>query len=115
MGKYTVLRKFTDLQDNNYKYHAGDLYPRDGIEVSAERIKELSTDQNRQGSPLISAIIEAVVEQTVEEVVPMEAEPKAKEQVSKEAAPVPKKEPRKTKTGENPPKTTKAKRSTKKS
>ncbi len=115
MGKYTVIKKFTDLQDNNYKYHAGDLYPRDGLEVSAARIKELSTDQNRRKTPLISAIVEAVVEQTVEEVVPMEAEPKVEEQVSKEAAPVPKKEPRKTKTGENPPKATRAKRSTKKS
>ena len=115
MSKYTVIRKFTDLQDNNYKYHAGDLYPRDGLEVSAARIKELSTDQNRQGFPLISAIVEAVVEQTVEEVVPIEAKPKVEEQVSKEAAPVPKKEPRKTKTGENPPKATRAKRSTKKS
>ena len=115
MGKYTVIEKFTDLQDNNHKYYAGDLYPRDGLEVSEDRIKELSTDQNRRGFPLISAIIESRVEPVVEESVPVEAEPKVEEQVSKEAAPVPKKEPRKTKTGENPPKATRAKRSTKKS
>lgn len=107
MSKYTVIKKFTDLQDNNYKYYAGDLYPRDGLEVSASRIKELSTDQNRRKTPLISAV--------VEQVVPEEITPQVEEQVSKEAAPLPKEEPQKTKTGENSPKATRAKRSTKKS
>lgn len=55
---YKVLVKFTDLQDNRYAYKAGDIFPREGLKVSADRIKELSTSANRRGFPLIEKIEE---------------------------------------------------------
>ena len=53
---YKVLKTFVDLQDNNYKYEAGDEYPRLGLEVSLSRIEELSTSKNRRNMPLIEEI-----------------------------------------------------------
>ncbi len=53
---YRVIKVFTDLQDNEHKYHTGDIFPRDGYVASAERIKELSTSKNRRGCPLIEEI-----------------------------------------------------------
>jgi hypothetical protein len=50
---YRVIKYFTDLQDNNHEYNVGDIYPHNKKKVSASRIKELSTDKNRQGVPLI--------------------------------------------------------------
>ena len=50
---YRVIKYFTDLQDNNHEYNVGDIYPHHKKKVSAIRIKELSTDKNRQGVPLI--------------------------------------------------------------
>lgn len=50
---YKVIVSFTDLQDNNYRYVAGDIFPRDGIEVSAERLEALSTTNNRRHEPMI--------------------------------------------------------------
>lgn len=55
---YRVIKVFTDLQDNEHKYHTGDIFPRDGYVASAERIKELSTSKNRRGCPLIEEIID---------------------------------------------------------
>ena len=40
---YKVIEYFTDLQDNDHEYNVGDLFPRDGKEVSEERLTELST------------------------------------------------------------------------
>lgn len=56
MTKYMVIRYFTDLQDNRYKYHVGDTFPRMGLSVSKERIEQLSTSNNRQRTPLIKPI-----------------------------------------------------------
>ena len=50
---YRVIKYFTDLQDNNHEYNVGDIYPRAKKKVSVNRIKELSTDKNRRGVPLI--------------------------------------------------------------
>ena len=55
---YKVIKYFTDLQDNNYAYYVGDTFPRNGVEVGAERIAELSSDKNLQGVPLIEEIEE---------------------------------------------------------
>lgn len=57
---YKVIEYFTDLQDDNHEYNVGDLFPRDGKEVSEERLTELSTKNNRQSK----ALIERVQEQT---------------------------------------------------
>ena len=48
------------MQDNNYAYypedHARNTYPRKGLNVLPSRIKELASDKNRQGCPLIEEI-----------------------------------------------------------
>lgn len=56
---YEVIKYFTDLQDNDYEYNVGDIFPRDGLRVTDERLRELSTDENRQRVPLIKPISEA--------------------------------------------------------
>ena len=55
---YRVIKSFTDLQDNNYAYYVGDTFPRNGVEVGAERIAELASDKNRLGVPLIEEVAE---------------------------------------------------------
>ena len=55
---YKVIESFTDLQDNNYVYYVGDTFPRNGVEVGAERIAELASDKNLQGVPLIEEVTE---------------------------------------------------------
>ena len=53
---YKVIKHFTDLQDNNFAYNVGDEYPRKGLSVLPSRIKELASNKNRQGCPLIEEI-----------------------------------------------------------
>jgi hypothetical protein len=55
---YKVIKFFTDLQDNEQPYNEGDIFPRSGVTVSAERLQELSSSDNRQGVPLIKAVEE---------------------------------------------------------
>ena len=55
---YKVIKYFTDLQDNNYAYSVGDTFPRNGVDVGAERVAELSSDKNLQGVPLIEEVVE---------------------------------------------------------
>jgi len=51
---YRVIEYFTDLQDDCREYKAGDLFPREGLTVSEDRIKELSGNDNKQRRPLIA-------------------------------------------------------------
>lgn len=53
---YKVIVTFHDAQDNFHEYLVGDTYPREGLEVSEARLKELSTDQNRRVMPLIQKV-----------------------------------------------------------
>ena len=55
---YKVLKDFIDLKDDNFLYHKGDIYPRDGAEVGDERLLELSTKNNRIGEILIESVDE---------------------------------------------------------
>ena len=55
---YRVIKSFTDLQDNNYAYCVGDTFPRNGVDVGAERVAELASDNNLQGVPLIEEVVE---------------------------------------------------------
>lgn len=55
---YKVIKHFTDMQDNNFAYNVGDEYPRKGMSVLPSRIKELASNKNRQGCPLIEEIPE---------------------------------------------------------
>lgn len=63
--KYEVIEYFTDLQDNNFAYNTGDVYPRDGYKPTAERIEALSSNKNVRKHPIIKAVAEA---ETVAEV-----------------------------------------------
>lgn len=56
---YKVVKGFIDLSDSNYEYRAGDEFPRSGLEVSAKRLHELSTEANRRGVVLIEEAAEA--------------------------------------------------------
>lgn len=55
---YKVTKLFVDLEDKNYVYYPGDVYPREGLNVTDERIKELSGSENKRGEPLIELIEE---------------------------------------------------------
>lgn len=55
---YKVLRFFMDLKDKDHPYNVGDTYPREGLEVSAERIAELSGSDNKHGCPIIEKVEE---------------------------------------------------------
>lgn len=76
---YKVIKFFTDLKDHDHAYRVGDIFPRKGLTVSEERLKELSTDQNKRGIPLIEAVAENKPEaEPQEEPEPMpENEPEA--------------------------------------
>lgn len=65
---YKVLVRFKDLQDDGYDYCEGDTYPRDGLNPSDRRIKELSTEGNRRNIVLIEKIVEKVEELELEHV-----------------------------------------------
>lgn len=58
---HKVIKHFHDLQDATKtksgvvyrEYNVGDEYPRKGLKVSEERLKELSGKDNKRGTPLI--------------------------------------------------------------
>jgi len=104
MKKFRVIKYFTDLQDNSFAYHEGDLFPREGLEVLDKRIKELSTSANRRKQPLIKAIEEPKPELSEDPV----------EGIPEETAEEPKEEPQEVKADESPSKPTKTKRGAKK-
>lgn len=55
--KYKVIYKFYDKQDPLKRvYQVDDVYPREGLKVSEERIKELSSKDNAIGRKLITEI-----------------------------------------------------------
>lgn len=64
---YKVIHFFTDLQDNNHAYQVGDVYPRQGIVVSGDRIAELASSENRQKTPLIEVVDEPDAEVSAED------------------------------------------------
>ena len=59
MPMYKVLKFFTDLQDNDHAYDAGDEFPRKGLAVTDARLAELAGSNNKQGVPLIAEVKEA--------------------------------------------------------
>lgn len=60
---YRVVVAFEDLQDGNYPYKVGDVYPREGKTVSKERLEELCTRVNRRRMVLIRWVDEPKVEE----------------------------------------------------
>ena len=63
--KYTVINTFVDLQDGNYLYRVGDKYPHGNKKVSAERLEELASGNNKIRQPLIKAVKEKIAEEKV--------------------------------------------------
>ena len=55
---YKVIEYFEDLQDNGRPYNVGDVFPVDGNTVTAERLAELASTQNRRRIPLIEEVVE---------------------------------------------------------
>ena len=53
---YKVIEYFTDLHDQDHPYNVGDTFPRKGITVTDERLKELAGSSNRRGIPLIEFV-----------------------------------------------------------
>lgn len=57
--KYKVICSFKDLEDNEHIYVANkDIYPREGLEPTKKRIKELASEKNKIGKVLIQKIEE---------------------------------------------------------
>lgn len=54
---YRVVKRFYDLK-SSHAYSVGDSFPHDGVEVDAERIAELESDNNLLGVPLIEEVAE---------------------------------------------------------
>ena len=104
---YIVTKPFYDLQDVTkadhtkdgdiprefWLYKAGDVYPRDGANPPSEqRIRELASDSNKQGTPLITWVEpEPAPEPTPEPV----NEPEPVEEPAKEEEPAKPKAPAK--------------------
>ena len=82
---YRVKVFFTDLQDNDYAYHAGDIFPRDGMTATVDRIKELSGTQNKRGIALIEEVrgAEETAQDVPEDAAPVEDEPRKRERKHK--------------------------------
>ena len=97
---YRVVKFFTDLQDGDHPYHVGEAFPRDGVEVTEERIKELSGRENRQGVPLIEYAGEQDSEQETESPVD-ECENGADESGDSTESAEPEKKPVKKKSSQN--------------
>lgn len=84
---YRVIEYFTDLQDNNYAYNVGDVFPHVGMEVTPSRIAELAGSNNKRKMPLIERVadetpvesVDETIDESVDETVdekPVKAEPK---------------------------------------
>lgn len=104
---YIVTKPFYDLQDVTkadhtkdgdiprefWLYRAGDVYPRDGANPPSEqRIRELASDSNKQGTPLI-AWVEPEPEPTPEPTPESASEPEPVEEPAKEEEPAKPKKP----------------------
>ena len=55
---YKVIKHFFDLEDKNFEYKEGQMFPRKGSKVSEDRIEELLSNRNKLRTPLIKEIKE---------------------------------------------------------
>lgn len=80
---YKAIVSFTDLQDDFYRYNAGDTYPREGATVSENRIRELLGSGNKQKKPVIEEVGKAAeVDELIETIT---EEPKKRGRKKKDA------------------------------
>lgn len=75
---YITKVYFEDAQDEHRPYKPGDVYPRDGLNPSKQRIKELSSDKNIRGIPLIAYVEPQKEEPKMEEPRPVRKQRKRK-------------------------------------
>ena len=80
---FIVINAFLDLQDAEHLYEVGDAYPREGLEPSEERIKELLGSDNLQGQPMIKAVKTVPANKEPEEVADSEPTEDATEEPKK--------------------------------
>lgn len=68
---FKVIRQFYDLTDKvdkgHYFYKVGDVYPREGMKPTVERIAFLASSDNLIGEPVIELIEETPEEPAAEE------------------------------------------------
>lgn len=90
---YRVIKDFTDLQDDNHIYFAGDTFPREGVDVDNARLMELSTDANKRGEAVLEVVGEDVSDKAPEkaEIEPETAEAEAVDETVNEVKKAPKK------------------------
>lgn len=77
---YKVIESFHDLEDYKdtksgrvyHEYVEGDIYPRDGVDPTPERVELLASYENALGAPLIMAENEAEPTEDVAEAEPTE-------------------------------------------
>lgn len=53
---YEVIEDFTDLKAGGHVYRKGEVFPAKGLNVSEERLKELSTAENKRKTILIEEV-----------------------------------------------------------
>lgn len=75
---YKVIKAFVDLQDNNFPYAVGDVFPRNGKTVTEKRLAELAGKENKQGEPLIKLVEEAKKAETAAKPAPKKPATKKK-------------------------------------
>lgn len=82
---YRVIAYFTDLQDGGHAYNVGDIFPREGVTVSDQRLKELSGAENKRGKALIEAVKskKAEAEPVAEQAEPAEEQEQTKKKRTK--------------------------------
>lgn len=57
---YIVVKDFTDRIDKHI-YRAGDKYPRSGVDVSDDRVAELTSKNNMRGEVLVKVVEKAEI------------------------------------------------------
>ena len=81
--KYEVIENFKDSKDGEHVYlknvKGRNIYPRQGLKPSKERIEELSSDKNKIGKPSIRKIEEKVKTEQKEKMSENSKENKSKE------------------------------------
>lgn len=82
---YRVIAYFTDIQDGGHAYNVGDIFPREGVTVSDQRLKELSGAENKRGKALIEAVKskKAEAEPVTEQAEPAEEQEQPKKKRTK--------------------------------
>ena len=61
---FQVIAPFVDLEDGHHMYRKGDIYPREGLNVSEERIMQLLSTQNKAHKSFLERVAEPITEES---------------------------------------------------